>query len=173
VSGHRQAAVALHALGESDRSAILDELPAADQATLRGYLAELDALGFDREVTAAAGAAAPQPRVPGEPQERLQAASAAAVFAALASEPASLVAQVLNLRDWPWAGDVVQLFAAPKRDAIRAARARDSATAPARARFLLNALDQRIDDADIAPPRQHGLAAGVAALRARVSAWTR
>ena len=38
MSGHRQAAVALHGLAEEDRTLILAELPPADQATLQDYL---------------------------------------------------------------------------------------------------------------------------------------
>jgi hypothetical protein len=47
MSGHRQAALALHALSPRDQGLILAELPETDQDTLRTYLAELKELGFD------------------------------------------------------------------------------------------------------------------------------
>ena len=47
MSGHRQAAIALHAVSAADRRLILAELPAADRVTLTVYLRELKELGFD------------------------------------------------------------------------------------------------------------------------------
>jgi hypothetical protein len=169
VSGHRQAAVALHALAEGDRASILTELPAADQQTLRGYLAELDELGFDRETLAAAGAATAPARPLVQPAARLQAASASTMFGVLKAEPSALVAQLLNVQDWPWAGELVHLFPAPKRDAIRAARALHTAAAPARSRFLLDAVASRVADQAVTPTDS----SWIGALRTKVAAWTR
>lgn len=171
MNGHRQAAVALHALADLDRADILAELPHADQQTLRSYLAELDELGFDREATAAASTVAPVAHAAGEPYARLDAASAQTMFALFEREPATLIAQFLNLRAWPWAGAMLQLFPQSRRDLIRTARATHDLAAPARTRFLLDAIGNRLDDLD-APP----VAAGPTvfdAMRARMAAWTR
>jgi hypothetical protein len=134
VSGHRQAAVALHALTEADRAAILTHLPVADQGMLRGYLEELQALGFQsdgRELDALAA-------TPGG----LEAASASALFSVLEHEPIMLVAQVLALQDWCWKAELLALFPSARRELIRAAGA--GVPAPARARFLRDALEAKL-----------------------------
>ena len=51
-AGRRRAALTLHALAASDREWLLEQLPPAERATLRGLLAELQELGIpaDAEV---------------------------------------------------------------------------------------------------------------------------
>ena len=144
MSGHRQAAVALHALDDADRSLILDQLPAADQTTLRGYLAELAALGFE----SAAMDGMPQATQTIQSASDLASASAAAMFALLEHEPAALVAQVLAARQWNWHAGLLALCTPARREAIRAAQV---APAPARTRFLLESLGSRLADATTAP----------------------
>ncbi|MES2352187.1 MAG: hypothetical protein V4641_31855 [Pseudomonadota bacterium] len=166
MSGHRQAAVALHALDDADRSLILDQLPAADQATLRGYLAELTALGFesaamDGAVPQAAGAA-----------PDLATAPAAAMFALLEHEPAALVAQVLAARQWSWHAGLLALCTPARREAIRAAHV---APAPARTRFLLESLGSRLAAAATTPaaPGVSRAASPLAPLLRLVKSWQR
>lgn len=136
MSGHRQAAVALHALTEADRAAILNDLPMPDQEMLRGYLEELQALGFEsggREFDALA-----------ETPAGLEAASASALFSVLEHEPTMLVAQVLALQDWSWKAELLALFPSARRELIRAAGTGAGVPAPARARFLRGALEAKL-----------------------------
>lgn len=102
MNGHKQAAAALHGLSTADQDKVLAELPPADQDILRGYLAELSALGFAR-APAVAAAARPAASV-------LRNASAEALFAVLAQEPAGLVAQFLALEAWPAGAALLALF---------------------------------------------------------------
>lgn len=177
MSGHRQAAVALHALAESDCDLILAELPAADQATLRGYLRELRELGFAAgpELGAAAGKA-------GDP-DPLANADAAAMLAVFAHEPAALLGQFLSLRDWRWGAELLAMLPPSRREQVRAAMAA-AMPAPARRRFLLEAAAQRL--ADSAAPAGARPAAGplarlgtprkwplVEPLLQRIALWTR
>jgi hypothetical protein len=167
MSGHRQAAVALHGLAEEDRGLILAQLPPADQSTLRTYLAELTALGFESEgmaEVAQAGVGAT-----GSVEPTLDRASAQTMFALLEHEPASLVAQVLALQTWAWSGALLALCTPARREAIRAVA---TPAAPARAQFLRAELVARL--ADLAPVREAvvgTLSRGF--LRRLVSAWTR
>lgn len=149
MSGHRQAAAALHALGEQDRKLILEQLPATDQATLRGYLSELVELGFESGNPATAQAARDVAR---EKPRDLLSASARTMFALLEHEPAALVAEVLAAQPWRWASGVMALYGPAQREAIHAARIRP---APARTNFLLVSLSGRLAgaEADGAPVR--------------------
>lgn len=128
MSGHRQAALALHALGSEDRRLVLAELPEADQAALHHYLEELRSLGFtgDAVKTALAPAATD-----------LASAAPADVFALLEQEPSLLVAQVLQARAWDWRDAVLAMYRPARRQAILAAR---PMAAPSRTRFLLESL---------------------------------
>ncbi|WP_256082042.1 hypothetical protein [Massilia sp. YIM B04103] len=172
MSGHRQAAVALHALAAADRELILAELPAADQHTLRGYLAELRELGFESGgsgtllAAAKAGGAAAMPAL-----ERLQAATAQQIYAALEREPASLVAQVLAAQHWRWHAEFLALCTPARRSAVQAAAPAASGAAPARRRFLLEALAQRLGQPASAVQAGHAAAPG--RLLQRMFAWMR
>jgi len=150
MNGHRQAAVALYGLAQSDQERILAELPANDQRILQDYLAELAALGFDKAANMAeAMAPAVAPAAPAasstDPNARLRAASAAQLHAALAHEPAALIAQVMALDSWPWAADLLDLLPPQRRKLVRDALEAQSA-APARARFLLTAVSAALRD---------------------------
>lgn len=136
MSGHRQAAVALHGVTDQDRELILAQLPEADQATLRHYLAELRALGFQPDAMAPALAGAPGPGA------ALASASPERIFAVLEPEPATLVAQVLALEDWGWSAGLLALCTPARREQIRAAGG--AAPAPARASVLRAALTARL-----------------------------
>lgn len=162
MSGHRRAAAALHALAEADRAAILARLPAPDQAMLRGYLDELQALGFQSEGADFGALDAPP--------ARLELAPAGMVFSVLEHEPAVLVAQVLALQQWPWEAEVLALCTSARRDLIRAAGAQPPA--PARARFLREALEARLSGG--APSHAGDTAPiGVAAARKWWRPWRR
>lgn len=149
MSGHRQAAVALHALAAADRTLILAELPETDQATLRGYLTELDELGFDSGAATdllprrGAGAGPVPSAANDEAADALADAAAADVHAVLEGEPASLVAQLLSVEAWTWRADFLTLQTAPRREQLRAC-APDGAVAPARAAFLRRAVSERL-----------------------------
>ena len=148
MSGHRQAAVALHALAEADRTLILAELPETDQATLRGYLTELDELGFDSGAATdllprRGDAGTVPPAANDSAADALAEASAPAVHSALEGEPASLVAQMLSIEAWTWRADFLTLQTAARREQLRAC-APDGAVAPARAAFLRRAVSERL-----------------------------
>lgn len=172
MSGHRQAAVALHALAESDRALILAELPAADQATLRAYLEELRQLGFEGGAAAAEVLNAAASRGAAAP-DRLIDASAQQMYALLEHEPAGLIAQLLALQDWPWSADLLACFAAPQRQQIVACAPPPGAAAPARDRFLREQVAQRL----ALPPRAEAAAAAplsmLARLQQRMGVWNR
>ena len=164
MSGHRQAAAALHGLGEHDRDLILGQLPQADQGVLRSYLAELTALGFQSEALAAAPARAAR----GAPD--LAAASPEQMYSLLEHEPVSLVAQVLALQEWRWAQGLLALYPAARRERLRAAGS--AAPAPARERFLRAALVSRLS-AGLPAPAATAPSASMAAVRRWWKSWQR
>lgn len=125
MSGHRRAAVALHGLQAFDRQAMLAELPIADQQILQGYLNELDALGFSNgpdllQQLPPSMTAIPADGDSGEPAAVLRRASAAQLLDCLQEEPASLIARVLALDNWPWQEALLTQLAAPLRQRVRA-----------------------------------------------------
>lgn len=169
MSGHRQAAVALHGLNEADRTLILEQLPRSDQAVLRNHLAELRSLGFESGLAHLAAPVQADAGVPPTAHERVQAAGAAAVFAMLEHEPASLVAQVLSLSDWRWRQALLEMYSPVQRDVISAIR---PVLAPARQRFLLEALAERLAQrpADALPFREAGF---MSSIRKWAGTWIR
>lgn len=172
MSGHRQAAVALHAVSATDRRLILAELPAADRATLHAYLRELTELGFDGADAAQVLPASPGPAPAATALDRIAAATPATMFGIFRHEPAALTAQFLALQNWPWAPAMLDLFVLGQREHIRAARPSPSHQAPARQRCLLDAVLLRVDSAAgqaAQPPR----ASPLASLRRMVATWTR
>jgi hypothetical protein len=150
MSGHRQAALALHGLTEQDRQLILEQLPAGDQATLLNYLDELRVLGFDGD-SVALGKTAPL-RASATPD--LESATPDMMFGLLEHEPTVLVAEVLALQEWPWRAGLLVLCGSARRDAILTAPA---TLAPARARFLRAALEQRLAGMAPAAPAAQSL----------------
>lgn len=143
MSGHRQAAVALHGLIAADRAAILAELPEQDRQVLRGYLAELDELGFDGGGAALVADAPPRSGHTDPAGDALADARAADVHLVLQGEPAALVAQLLSLEPWRWRADFLALQTGARREQLRAAAPADR-IAPARAAFLVEALRSRL-----------------------------
>lgn len=169
MSGHRQAALALYGLGDSDRRAILAELPAADQALLRGLLDELAELGFDKNANGAL-VSAPAP-VAGDAAATLMQATPAAMLAVLRHEPASLVAQLLSLRRFPWADTFMELLAPHHRALIADALRADAVVAPARERFLLDSASAAVRALPAGPASQPAQASP--SIRSRLRAWIR
>ena len=171
MSGHRQAALALYALGPADQDLILAELPDADQARLRGYLAELAELGFDGAASASASQPVPAP-VPSQApaHERVRSASAATMAALLAGEPAGLVAQLLAADTWPWHAELLALLEPARRAQVqRALEARRvQGPAPACAALLIEAIGPQVAARSVAAPRSK-----IVQLFARARAWTR
>lgn len=149
MSGHRQAALALHAVSKGDQEAVLAELPAADQQVLRAHLQELTALGFDAEVVRLASSekyenqfgnlpdSVAQDVMPDDHRLVLRRASAALMFEILGHEPASLIAQLLSLEVWPWAADFLDNFAPNRRAVIVDAYDGHNISAVAKINFML------------------------------------
>jgi hypothetical protein len=144
MTGYRQAAVALHALTLEDRASVLAELPEDDRQIVRGYLTELDELGFEPSETAAAASTLPRAT------DALADARAADLHRLLLDEPATLVAQLLSIEPWRWRADYLALQTGVRREQLRAA-APDGAIAPARAAFLADALRTRLGRLSAAP----------------------
>lgn len=155
MSGYKQAAAALHGLNPADQEQVLAQLPAADQDILRGYLAEMQALGFARAPAAAALPAAAM----------LRAASAETLYAVLAPEPPGLLAQFLAIEAWPASAALLALFPAPQRERIAAVQAGQGPVAPAVAAALQELLASRL-------PAGAAVSGWRAAL-AKVLPWTR
>ncbi len=175
MSGHRHAAVALHALASADQEQILAALPRADQAILRGYIDELDALGFDPEQSARALAPSAA-RVAADPQagavHQIRHANATTMSHVLSGEPARLVAQVLALENWPWAGGLLANLDPLFHTLVRAAQADAAPIGSARRACLLGALAQRVAQYQAAHPATDVDAAPTGWL-AKVTAWIR
>lgn len=115
MSGLRRAAVALYGVSAADRAAVLGQLPPADRDRLTALLAELQSLGFSRDVAAAAG------EDTGEgAEDRLALAGDAELFAVLVDEPDGLTARLLAVRAWPWRDSLLEQFPPARRAAILA-----------------------------------------------------
>ncbi|KQQ96173.1 hypothetical protein [Massilia sp. Leaf139] len=186
MSGHRQAAVALHGLAAQDRRAILAELPETDQDILRGLLAELAELGFEHTPGIAAAMAEPAPRAAaqddGKPdaamRRTLRHASPAAMLAILGHEPASLQACVLALDSWPWANGFLELLPQPRRMLAAESLRAGIAAAPARSQFLLESVAAKLADmpgtaAAGTPARTEPRLSALARTLHRFAPWTR
>jgi hypothetical protein len=148
MSGHRQAAAALHGLAAQDRRAILAELPEADRDILRSLLAELTELGFERtpDIAAAPAAAVDENEDGAAARRALRRASPAAMLAVLGHEPASLQACVLALDSWPWAAGFLELLPQSRRMLVAESLRAGLAAAPARTRFLLESVATKLPD---------------------------
>lgn len=161
MSGHRQAAVALYSLDGSDQRAILAELPDGDQNILRGLLAELAELGFDKAANssdmraparAVGTAVAPATdSVTAELRSMLKRASPVAMVHILEFEPATLLAFFLSLERWPWAAQFMELLPPARRTLVREASRAGFSAAPARERFLLESAAASLADTPGAP----------------------
>lgn len=140
MSGHRQAALALHGLAEQDQNAILKELPPSDEALLRSYLSELAELGFDGHAVNADRFAVSQEKT------GLAGASVDTMLELLAQENIAMTAACLDIDNWPWAAEFLQRLDPHRRRQVEAAR-KSGQAAPARNTWLRNALEQRLPKA--------------------------
>ncbi|MDP9992362.1 hypothetical protein J2W28_001606 [Variovorax boronicumulans] len=134
--GARHAALLLHAMSPQDRSWMLESLPAAERAGLVPLLAELEALGIERDPTliedATSGAsAAVMPEQdfaavashPLSDEAMLRALDGSQVrelVACLRTEPVGLIAEWLRLADWPWREDFLSALELGQRRRIEA-----------------------------------------------------
>lgn len=200
MSGHRQAALALHGIDAGDQRLILEQLGEQDRAILSGHLAELTELGFEPGlVVPVAGPARPpvedatrqaRAATPATPAGQLRAASAAAMAALLRHEPATLLSELLSAAAWPWQAAVLASLPPAKQTLVRAgmaaaqtrslAQSEPRTPASARTAFLIDACLRRLaQNAQDGQGGQHQPAVAVTpapAARnwyARLTAWTR
>jgi len=167
MSGHRKAALALHALSPEDRQHVLESLPEADQRQVQAYLGELAELGFTVD---AANEALAAPVGTVEPREIVRAAAPEDIAKALQDEPASLVAALVGIEPWPWTHRFLTALPESRREAIQEASKRNFGTASERDRFLLAALAQILGRHVRAPAPGRPQ---FSTLRRLVAAWAR
>lgn len=148
MSGHRKAALALHALAPKDRALILADLPAADQRVLRDYLDELAGLGFDAATVDAVLADRPA----ATPRERVAAAAAPDILRVLANEPLSVVQALLQAGPWLWEPALLAALPGHLRVRLETARGSGPASAPARAAFVVGAVADALLANGATPP---------------------
>lgn len=138
--GARHAALLLHAMAPADRNWMLDALPPQERAELVPLLAELEALGIERDpalIDAATsegefgesppplhgiGDDAPRPE-PMSDEAMLRALDAGQVLALaeiLRAEPAGLVAEWLDIAHWPWRDALLQAMEPLQRRKVEA-----------------------------------------------------
>jgi hypothetical protein len=173
MSGHRRAAVALHGLNAEDRKWMLAELPAADQQILQQYLDELDELGFSYGPELAVDLAASpvtspvtkpvksdksdesENIAPPGALQQLQKACAEQVLVCLQDEPASLIARLLALHDWPWREALLTQMSALARQRVRTLLADPvvNSHAPMLDEFLLDAVAARLRTQSFVAPQ--------------------
>jgi hypothetical protein len=104
----RHAALAIHALSDTDQQWMLSRLPGARRQALEPLLAELRELGIPRDpaVVADLNASSRQASAAGwsgSDAEWLARLPAARVVAGLADESPEVVSKLLACRPWPWA----------------------------------------------------------------------
>jgi len=168
VSGHRKAALALHALAPEDQDAVLAELPEADRHVLRTHLDELMALGFDPG--AIDDVLADRPAAP--PRDRVDMADAADVLRVVGDEPVSFLAALLQAGPWRWETAVLAALPGHVRVRLAAQRVHGSGDAPARTAFVVGAVAEALGrhGGDSRPRTGQG---PVARLRKWIAPWTR
>jgi hypothetical protein len=158
MSGPRQAAVALHGYTPHDREWLLDALGQEHGMVLRGYLAELDELGFSRPGLGEGGMVAPTP--PGNsplasaaaltsslPLELLRKASTDEMHKLLGTESCALIGQVVAMDAWTWKNGLLSRFSEESRNRIlkhAGASQGPAAIGAMRREFLLTSLSVRL-----------------------------
>lgn len=150
MSAARRAALALHALGASDRHWILGQLGQAHRDVLTPLLGELGRLGIpaDPDVVQAALRDVNVQRST-DPDARVQAiweADLSRMLVLLRGESDELVARLLNLRAWPWAAALLERLGPTRARGIEALRASLGATAEGLADALLRVTTERLQD---------------------------
>ncbi len=133
--GERRAALLLHAMSDADRGWLLANLPDSQRAELGALLEELaqmqiapDPTLLQRAIGKPQAPAAPtRPATPARPRHlsdrdflmELTGTQVRALAAALASEPALLVARCLQIQPWPWHEALLAQFHAAFRRQVQ------------------------------------------------------
>lgn len=165
-TGVRHAALLLHAMAPVDRAWMLDALPPTEREDLQKLLAELGALGIERDpaliadATAdpvgPAGASLPEfdtdarQLMPLSDEAWLHALDAdrlQALIQCMRAEPAGLVAEWLRLADWPWREDLLAALEPVQRrriEAILSASPATSMTPPGMRAAMISAVAERL-----------------------------
>lgn len=182
-NGGRHAALLLHAMTPQDRTWVLDALPPSEREELSAMLAELEALGIERDAAlleqATAAFAArlgdesrtndPRLGVPLSDETWLKSLGKdhmQALAFHLRAEPAGLVAELLRVNDWPWRGVLLQKMEPVVRRRVETAmelRAPSTDVPPALRAALIGALAQRL--------REHAAKATQLETTRRPSSW--
>ncbi|HJV47718.1 MAG TPA: hypothetical protein VJ549_00455, partial [Geothrix sp.] len=170
----RKAALLLHAMSPQDQRWILGRLPVSQANGLQELLDELDGLGIPRDRLLLDEVVAMPPRLmplgaltlegkAGQEDALIQALAGAdpgLLVSVLGGEPAGLIAQVLEICDWPWReGFLRQLPAAPREEVLsrlslldEAAHPQDPNTGAALRLALLTGLRTRLTHLSMEPP---------------------
>jgi hypothetical protein len=136
MSGHRKAALALHALGRDDRAMVLAALPDADQRILRAHLDELAELGFDASTAEIALRDTCDPT----PHEAIAAADPDDILHIVGNEPAALIGVLLNAGPWAWEAAFLARLPAHLRLRLETCRADETQRGQRRAAFVVDAV---------------------------------
>lgn len=147
-TGPRQAALLVHAMASSDRQWLLAKLHPQEQENLQALLAELESLGIpaDRSILTEVLSSTPTDIAspsfsdggmraslyPSSSMEsdltgmsdtvylaQLKAIDATVLATILRSEPALLIARLLQVRDWPWHLDLLEKLSHNKRQKVQ------------------------------------------------------
>ncbi len=162
MDGYRRAALALHGLSETDRHWMLARLREAERMQLTELIDELHMLGIPADPSLLAGVkdAAPVAR---RELSRLHEASANAMLALLAREPAGLMAILLRAERWPWAKSFLARLDPGLREAVVALLKNEAPVSERRSTMLVSRVEARLEeDAQTRP----------ATRLARITAWT-
>jgi hypothetical protein len=156
--GIRRAAATLYGLHQDDRETILAELSSVEQAELRSALAELEALGFARSIGAMFGTDEPGPLANALPAASEDAGDAGDVWTrrlmteddnrmhrVLALEPASLIAELLQLGPWPWAEPFLHRLDVRRQQQVRDLLFSNGAFPAARRCWLLRSVVAQLE----------------------------
>jgi len=111
----RQAALLVHALGETDKAWVLAQLPTAQQQHMRSLLDELSELGIpeDRRLIDDALLKRPPTSAPADDDSFVSAVAASEVARVLRGEPTAFVRKLLACKRWPWVAKVAEELALP------------------------------------------------------------
>ncbi|MNY29248.1 hypothetical protein D3C86_1632790 [compost metagenome] len=155
-SGARHAALLLHAMAPADRTWILEALPPVQRTGLQALLAELEALGIERDAAliadATASAAPVEPRQPVSDEDRLRTLNEVQFgefVRLMRTEPVGLIAEWLRLADWPWRERLLAALEPGQRRQVEANLASTGAgyrTPPGMRAALISAAAARLQD---------------------------
>lgn len=177
--GARHAALLLHAMAPVDRQWVLDALPSSERQPLAALLAELEALGIERDpglvaeatADAASTATAAAHRIddtwletPMSDEAMLQQLNPARVemlAKQLQGEPAGLVVALLRAGNWSWHGTLLQALEPVQRRRVEAAlaeRATHATTPPALRAALIASTASRLREQTSESPHPRDIA---------------